>query len=76
LGEVRQVLRRIANDGNRAADVIDRIRALIQKAPPRKEQVDNNEAIRHVIELIRGEAIKHGASMQTQLADAFLRLNR
>jgi PAS domain S-box-containing protein len=69
LKEVQQALRHIVNEGNRAAEVIERIRALIKKAPPRKEQVDINEAIRQVIELIRGEAIKHGTSVQTQLAD-------
>jgi C4-dicarboxylate-specific signal transduction histidine kinase len=35
LEEVRQALGRIVNEGHRANDVIDRIRALIQKAPPR-----------------------------------------
>ena len=67
--EVRQVLRRIVNDGNRAGDVIDRIRELIKKAPPRKEQVDVNEAIRQVMALVRGEAMKHGVLVQTELAD-------
>ncbi|MGF6641302.1 trifunctional serine/threonine-protein kinase/ATP-binding protein/sensor histidine kinase [Paraburkholderia sp. MM6662-R1] len=66
--EVRQALSRIVNDGNRAGDVIGRIRELIRKAPPRKERMDLNEAIREVIELTRGEATKRGASVQTQLA--------
>jgi PAS domain S-box-containing protein len=69
LEEVRQVLHRIVNDGNRAGDVIGHIRELIKKAPPRKERVDINEAIRQVVGLIRGEAMKHGASVQMQLAD-------
>ncbi|MBB5464936.1 PAS domain S-box-containing protein [Paraburkholderia sp. CI2] len=66
--KVRQGLGRIVNDGNRAGDVIGRIRELIRKAPPRKERMDLNEAIREVIELTRGEAMKRGASVQTQLA--------
>ncbi|MGF6880367.1 ATP-binding sensor histidine kinase [Paraburkholderia sp. MM5477-R1] len=66
--KARQGLRRIVNDGSRAADVIGRIRALIRKAPPRKQAVDINEAIREVIELTRGAAMKIGASVQTQLA--------
>jgi PAS domain S-box-containing protein len=69
LEKVRQALRRIVNDGNRAGGVIERIRAVIKKAPPRREQVEINEAIRQVIELIRGEAMKHGVSVQTQLTD-------
>ncbi len=68
LEEVRQALGRTVKDANRAGDVIGRIRELIKKAPPRKDGVDINEAIREVIELTRGEAVKNGASVQTQLA--------
>ncbi|SDC61344.1 PAS domain S-box-containing protein, partial [Cupriavidus sp. YR651] len=67
--EVRQALGRIVNDGDRASAVIGRIRELVKKAPPRKEPFDINKAIREVIELTRGEASKHGASVRTHLAD-------
>jgi PAS domain S-box-containing protein len=69
LDEVRQALARIVKDANRAGDVIGRIRALIKKAPPRKDRVDLNEAIREVIELTRGEVAKNGASVQTALGE-------
>ena len=46
LEEVREALVSIVKDGNRAGDVIGRIRELIKKAPPRKDWVDINEAIR------------------------------
>jgi C4-dicarboxylate-specific signal transduction histidine kinase len=69
LEEVRQALDRIVKDAHRAGDVIGRIRELIKKAPPRKERVDMNEAIREVIELTRGEAAKNGASVQTALGE-------
>jgi PAS domain S-box-containing protein len=68
LEEVRQALDHIVKDANRAGDVIGRIREIIKKAPSRKDRVDINEAIREVIELTRGEAAKHGASLQTALA--------
>ena len=55
LEEVRQRLACIAKDGNRAAEVIDEIRALIKKAPPRKDRLEINGAIREVIGLTRGE---------------------
>src|SRR5271166_5480800 len=45
LEEARQALARIVNDGNRAGDVIRRIRDLIKKAPPRVEWFDINDAI-------------------------------
>jgi len=69
LEEVRQALTRIAKDGDRAAEVIDRIRALIKRAPPRRDRMDINEAIREVIELTRGEAARNGVSVHTDLAD-------
>jgi C4-dicarboxylate-specific signal transduction histidine kinase len=69
LEEVRQALTRIAKDGDRAAEVIDRIRALIKRAPPRRDRLDINEAIREVIELTRGEAARNGVSVHTDLAD-------
>jgi PAS domain S-box-containing protein len=69
LEEARQALRRIVNDATRASDVIDRIRRLIEKAPLRMDSVDINEAVREVIELTRGEAVKAGVSVQTHLAD-------
>jgi PAS domain S-box-containing protein len=69
LEEVGQALGRIIKDANRAGDVIGRIRELIKRAPPRKDRVDMNEAIREVIELTRGEAVKNGTSVQTALAE-------
>jgi signal transduction histidine kinase len=69
LEEARQALADIAKDSHRAGDVIGRIRELIKKAPPRKARLEINEAIREVIELTRGEAVKNGVSVQTELAD-------
>jgi len=69
LEEVRQALGRILNDGHRAGDVIGRIRDLIKKAPPRKDGLEINEAILEVIALTRGEVVKNGVLMQTQLAE-------
>ncbi|HUL06115.1 MAG TPA: PAS domain S-box protein [Candidatus Acidoferrum sp.] len=69
LEEVRQALGRIVDNGTRAGDVIGRIRSLIKKAPPRKSRFDLNEAIRDVIVLTRSEMLRHGVSLQTQLAE-------
>jgi PAS domain S-box-containing protein len=67
--EVRQALGRIVRDGNRAGAVIGRIRALIKKAPPRKDSLEINEAILEVLALTRGEVLRHGVLVQTQLAE-------
>jgi PAS domain S-box-containing protein len=69
LEEVRQTVGRIVKDAGRVGDVIGRIRALIKKAPPRRDLVDINEVIREVIEITRGEALKNGTSAQTALLE-------
>src|SRR5262249_54345639 len=48
---------------------IERMRALIKKAPPRKDGLDINEVILGVCALTRGELAKNGVSLQTQLAE-------
>jgi NO-binding membrane sensor protein with MHYT domain len=68
LDEVRDAFDRIIKAGNQAGEVISRIRALIKKAPPRKEDLEINEAILEVIALTHGEVAKNGVSLQTQLA--------
>jgi C4-dicarboxylate-specific signal transduction histidine kinase len=69
LEEVRQTLGCITRDGMRAGDVVGRIRALIKKAPPRKEDLEINEAVLEVIALTRAEVLKSGVSVRTQLAE-------
>ncbi len=69
LEEVRQSLGSIVSAGKQADDVIDRIRALIKKASPRKEDLEMNEAVREVIALTRAEAANNGVSVKTQLAE-------
>src|SRR6516225_2099517 len=44
------------------------MRALMQKASPRLDRVDMNEALQEVIELTRGEALKNGVSVKTQFS--------
>jgi PAS domain S-box-containing protein len=65
----QQALGRIVKNAIRAGDVIGRIRELIQKAPPRQDSVDINEAIREVIELTHDEAVRTCISTQARLAD-------
>jgi C4-dicarboxylate-specific signal transduction histidine kinase len=69
LDEVQQALSRFVKNAIGAGDVTGRICNLPRKAPPRKNTVDINEAIREVIELTRGEAAKTGVSVRTHLAE-------
>jgi C4-dicarboxylate-specific signal transduction histidine kinase len=56
-------------NGNRAGEVIGRIRALIKKAPARKDGVAINDAILEVVALTRGKAVKNGVAVRTQFAE-------
>ena len=69
LEEARQALGRIVDNGNRAGEVIGRIRALIKKAPPQKDSVAIKDAILEVVALTHGEAAKTGVLVRTQLAE-------
>jgi C4-dicarboxylate-specific signal transduction histidine kinase len=70
LEEVREALGCIVSDADRAGDVIGGIRKLITKAPaPWDDCLDINEAIREVIVLTRGEALKNGVSVEMQLSE-------
>jgi signal transduction histidine kinase len=69
LEAARRAVERMVRDGHRAADVLDRIRALIKKAPTKKERVDVNEIICEVIALTRTELQRNGVSLQTELAN-------
>jgi PAS domain S-box-containing protein len=68
LEETRQALGRIVRDGNRAGEVIDRIRALVKKVPPRRELLDLDEAIHEVIALTQTDMQRNGVRLQTRLA--------
>ena len=72
--EVREALNCIVNETHRAGDIVDRIGSFIKKAPPRKEVVDLNAAILEVTALTRGEAVKTGVTVGTQLADELPRI--
>lgn len=65
--EVQQALGRIVNAGRRAGEVIGRIRALVAKAPPRRDSQDMNSTILEVITLTRSEMHHNGVSLRTRL---------
>jgi PAS domain S-box-containing protein len=68
--EVRGALDFIVKSGVQASEVIDRIRALVKKAPPRTDKLEINEAVLEVIGLTRNEMAKNGISVRTQLAES------
>ncbi|MEN5242883.1 trifunctional serine/threonine-protein kinase/ATP-binding protein/sensor histidine kinase [Pseudomonas atacamensis] len=68
IAEATQVLVRLVADANRAADVLDRLRAHIRKAPPQKTTVDINALIREMVEFTNGEANKGDVTIDIRLA--------
>ena len=68
LEETRLALSRILNSGIRAGNVLDRIRALIQKVPARTDRFDINDTILDVVALTRSELSSNRVSLQTQFA--------
>jgi signal transduction histidine kinase len=75
LARAQQSAVRVVAEGQRAADIIDRIRALIKKEPPRTDGVELNEAILEVMALTHGEVVKHGVAVQTHLAEGLPRIH-
>jgi PAS domain S-box-containing protein len=65
----RETARRTIRDGNRAADVIARLRALFGKKATVIEPVDLNDAAAEVVALFSGDLQRNRVLLQTQLAD-------
>ena len=68
LDEAREAIRRILRDGNRASDVISRIRALVSKTDTEKSRLDVNDAIQEVAALAQGEVGRNKVALRTELA--------
>jgi K+-sensing histidine kinase KdpD len=68
LVEAKEAIQAIIRDGNRAADVISRMRALFKKASPTKEPLNINEAVEEVVVLTRGEARRNKVMLQMELS--------
>jgi len=68
LAEAREAIRRIIRDGNRAGDVVSRMRALFKKACTMKERLDINEAIEEVVILTQSEVRRNKVALRMELA--------
>ena len=65
----KETARRTIRDGNRASEVIKRLRALFSKKDPALEPVDLNEATREVIALSLSKLQGNRVILRTELAD-------
>jgi PAS domain S-box-containing protein len=64
-----ETARRTIRDGNRAAEVITRLRALFRKAEFAAEQIDIHEAAREVIALSHQEFRRQGVNILTEFGE-------
>jgi len=70
LKEARSVVQSIVKDGNRAGEVIQRVRALANKTTDQKTPLDINEVVNEVISLAQHELSSHRVALRLELAPA------
>ena len=68
LERARAAATRIEQDGNRAADVINRLRAFYKKGtPPQRESIKVKDIIREMTVLLGDEALRHSVTIRSEL---------
>jgi len=68
LDEARVAAANMVRDGNRAAQIIGRIRTQFEKSAPNRKVFGVSEIIRETVGLLRGEAGRYNISVRTELA--------
>jgi PAS domain S-box-containing protein len=68
LDRARAAAVRIDKCGNRAAEIIDRIRSLYKKSPSQRELVDVYQVIHEMLTLLKGEGDRCSVAMRIELA--------
>ena len=59
----------ILGDANRADEIIEHLRSLYKKSPPKRALVDISQMIREMVALLLGEANRHSVSIRAELTD-------
>jgi PAS domain S-box-containing protein len=70
LNDVRGAIEWIVKDGNRAGEVIRRVRGLLKKAATHKLPLDVNDIIKEVVALLRSELNAKQVTLRLELAPA------
>src|SRR5271165_1040156 len=73
--EAGEAATRIIDDANRAIDIIDRLRSLYKKSPPKRELVDVNQTICQMVALLLGEANRHAVSIRAEVAEGLPKIH-
>jgi PAS domain S-box-containing protein len=65
----RATAQRTIRDGNRASDVIQRLRGLFARKPPGRKPLDLNDTVGEVVALTAGELQSHRVALRLEFAD-------
>jgi C4-dicarboxylate-specific signal transduction histidine kinase len=66
--EARSSVQRMISEGQRAGEVIHKIRSVMRRVPERESTFDLNELIDDVVALIQPELVSHSVACRTVLA--------
>jgi PAS domain S-box-containing protein len=67
LAEARSAVERMIKDGNRAGEVIQRLRALTRKTDPQNAPLDIKDLIQDVVGLVQREVLSHRVRLRLDL---------
>jgi PAS domain S-box-containing protein len=70
LKEARSTVQSIVEDGNRAGEVIQRVRALANKTADQKAPLQINDVVNEVVSLVQHELSSHRVALRLELAPA------
>jgi PAS domain S-box-containing protein len=70
LAKARRSVEWVINDGNRASEVVRRVRALANNTDMEKVPLDLNDVVREAIALVQRELSSHRVSLRTELTPA------
>ena len=70
LDEVREILRDIETDDQRAVEVIRRLRQLLKRGEVQFQPLSVNETVEEVLKLLRSELIDRGVTVHSELASS------
>ena len=68
LDEVRDILKDIVEQDNRAGEVIRRLRLLLKKGEVQQQPIDVNDVVLEVLKLIRSDLVNQNVIVHTELA--------
>jgi NO-binding membrane sensor protein with MHYT domain len=72
LDGARRSVEWIIQDGNRAGEVVRRVRGLLKKSDTQKAPLDVNDVVNDSIHLVQRELLTHQVSLRTELAPTLL----